>query len=130
MADRFSTPVDFNNVPVTNLKLPTVASDKSSPNVGETFFNSTSKQVKVCVASGQTRPLARIVTATIGDGSATSYAITHNLNTTDVDVTSYVISTGVNSGNITSITRTSANVVTIVYGAAPSSNSVKVVIVG
>ncbi len=65
--------------------------------------------------------------ASIGDGSATSYTVTHNFNTRDVQVHVYR-----NSGNydevITDIEHTSVNSVTIKFAAAPSLNSFRVAV--
>lgn len=65
--------------------------------------------------------------ANIGDGSATSYAVTHNLNTRDVQVELYR-----NSGNydtvVAEVRRTSVNQITIIFDTAPASNAYRVVI--
>ena len=62
---------------------------------------------------------------TFGDASATSYDITHNLNTRDVDVTVYR-----NSGNyddvLVEVRRTDVNTVRIVLDAAPGNNALRV----
>ncbi|KJV08073.1 hypothetical protein [Methylocucumis oryzae] len=64
---------------------------------------------------------------TIGDGSATSYTVTHNLNSRDVTVDVYR-----NSGNydtvLVEVQRTSVNSVTIVFDSAPSSNAYRVLV--
>lgn len=64
-------------------------------------------------------------TTNIGDGSATSIAITHNLNTRDVDVTVYR-----NSGNydevLVEIQRTSVNAVTLIFDTAPAAAAYRV----
>lgn len=69
----------------------------------------------------------RQFTANIGDGSATSYAVTHNLNTNNVSIE--VIR---NSGNrdtvIVECRRTSVNQATIVFDTAPASNAYTVLI--
>jgi hypothetical protein len=58
--------------------------------------------------------------ANVGDGSATSIAVTHNLNTRDVDVEVYR-----NSGNfdtvLVEVQRTSVNAVTLVFDTAPAA---------
>lgn len=63
----------------------------------------------------------------IGDGSATSYVVTHNLNTRDVVVEVYR-----NSGNFDSVLvevqRTSVNAVTILFDTAPSANAYRVLV--
>lgn len=62
--------------------------------------------------------------ANFGDGSATSYAITHNLNSFDVDVEVFR-----NSGNrdtvLCEVQRTSVNVVTLVFDSAVASNALR-----
>jgi hypothetical protein len=71
----------------------------------------------------------RKFTQLIGDGSATSFVITHNFNTREVLVDVFY-----ESGNydtiIVDITRTSVNAVTIVFSNAPTSNQFRVVILG
>lgn len=63
----------------------------------------------------------------IGDGSATSYTVTHNFNTRDVQVEVYR-----NSGNydtvLVEIRRTSVNAVQLVFDTAPASNAYQVVV--
>ncbi len=65
--------------------------------------------------------------ANIGDGSATSYAVTHNLNTRDVGVEVYR-----NSGNFDSvlveIQRTSVNAVAILFDTPPAANAYRVMV--
>ncbi len=70
---------------------------------------------------------SRKFNANVGDGSATSYAVTHNLNTRDVTVEVMR-----NSGNydnvIVEVQRTSVNAVTLVFDTAPTSNAYRVLI--
>lgn len=61
-----------------------------------------------------------------GDGSATSYDITHNLNSLDVLVEVYEKSSGDTVG--CSVSRTSANVVTLVVTPAPATDALRVVV--
>lgn len=64
---------------------------------------------------------------TIGDGAATSYAVTHNLNTRDVEVEVYR-----NSGNFDTVLvetqRTSVNAITLIFDTAPALNAYRVVV--
>lgn len=64
----------------------------------------------------------------VGDGSATSYTVTHNLASRDVHVTVY------NASNyeevITDVAHTTTNTLTIIFATAPSSNAYRVVVIG
>lgn len=70
---------------------------------------------------------SRKFAANFGDGSATSFALTHNLNTFDVQVEVFR-----NSGNrdtvLVEVQRTSVNQVTIVVDTAPASNAFRALI--
>lgn len=67
--------------------------------------------------------------ANFGDGSATSYTITHNLGTRDVTVAVYR-----NSGNydevFCDVEHTSTSAVTLKFTTAPTSNQYRVVVLG
>ena len=68
----------------------------------------------------------RVYATSIGDGSNTSYTVTHNLNTRDVNVQLYD-----NSSYDTvyaDVVRTSVNVVTITFGTAPTTNDIRVLV--
>lgn len=63
---------------------------------------------------------------TIGDGSATTITVTHNLNDTDVSVTAKEISSGELVS--TTIVVTDANNVALTFGTAPASNAIRVTV--
>ena len=65
-------------------------------------------------------------TASIGNGSATSYTITHNLNSFDVIVQLYDLSTY--DTVYADVVRTSANIVTVSFTTAPTTNDIRVLI--
>lgn len=71
----------------------------------------------------------RKVSANIGDGSATTFTVTHNLNTRDVIVRLFP-----NSGQYddveVDVQRTSVNAVTLVFATAPATNTYRVVVIG
>ncbi len=67
--------------------------------------------------------------ATFGDGSATSYTITHNLNTRDVVVNVFPTS-GQYDNIICDVQRPTVNTVVLVVTPAPASNSLRAVVVG
>jgi len=62
----------------------------------------------------------------IGDASATSFTVTHNLAATDVIVQLYDNSTG--DTVYADTVRTNANVVTIDFGTAPATNDIRVLV--
>jgi len=64
--------------------------------------------------------------ATIGDASATSYTVTHNLGTRDVLVELYDASSY--ETVIADVTRTSTSVVTVAFTVAPAANDIRVLI--
>lgn len=64
----------------------------------------------------------------IGNGSATSFVLTHNLNTLDVVVSIRKVSTG--DQWITDVTANSVNQVTIVFATAPTTNEFTVTVIG
>lgn len=71
----------------------------------------------------------RKAAANIGDGSATSYTVTHNFNSRDVIVRVFP-----NSGQYddveVDVQRTSVNAVTLVFATAPAVNAYRVVVIG
>jgi len=64
--------------------------------------------------------------ASIGDGTDVSIAVTHNLGTTDVIVQLFDVSSG--DTVYADVVRTSTNVVTVDFGAAPATNDVRILI--
>lgn len=81
--------------------------------------------LKLANWSGRMRKAAALV----GDGAATSFAVTHNFNTRDVLVQVYR-----NSGSydeiICEVRRNTVNQVTVLFAAAPAANAFEVVVIG
>ena len=65
--------------------------------------------------------------ATIGDGSSTTFAVTHNLNSLDALVNVYRVSTG--ETVIVDTLRTGVNAVQITFAVAPAAGAYRVVVV-
>lgn len=63
-----------------------------------------------------------------GNGSSTSYTITHNLGTLDVTAAVYVVSSGAEI--ICEVVHATTNTLTVVVTPAPASNSLRCVVVG
>lgn len=67
-------------------------------------------------------------TQAFGDGSATSYTITHNLNTLDVQCALYEVAGG---GEVfANVVHATVNTITVAFTVAPASNSLRVVVIG
>ena len=64
--------------------------------------------------------------ANVGNGSSTSFVVTHNLNTLDVLVQVVEISTG--DTVYTDVARTTVNAVTVTFNTAPTTNQYRIVI--
>jgi hypothetical protein len=72
------------------------------------------------------RLAARSFVGTVGNGSATSITVTHNLNTRNVIVQLYDAATY--DTVITDVVRTNNTTVTLTFATAPTSNAIKVLI--
>jgi hypothetical protein len=68
----------------------------------------------------------RTYATSIGDGSATSYAVTHNLGSQDVIVQLYDVSSL--DTVFADVVRTSTSVVTIDFSSAPTANDIRVLV--
>jgi hypothetical protein len=85
----------------------------------------------LAVAGGlqvDTAIVARKFSATIGNGSATSIAITHNLGTKDVVVSLRLVAN--DEGIITDWVATDINTVTLTFAVAPAASAIRATIVG
>jgi hypothetical protein len=71
----------------------------------------------------------RKVSAAFGDGAATQYTVTHNLNSADVQVEIYRTS-GVQDTVLCDVDRPSVNAVRLTFAAAPSANQFRCVVIG
>lgn len=79
---------------------------------------------KLAAWSGRIRKFA----SSIGDGSATSFTVTHNLGTLDVNVTVFANSNG--EEVFADVLHASTNTLTVIFATAPASNAYRVVVVG
>ena len=81
--------------------------------------------LKLATWAGRLRRVAQ----TIGDGAATQYTVTHNLNTRDVHV-SVLRTSGAFDEVLVDKEATTVNSVTIRFAAAPALNAFRVVVIG
>jgi hypothetical protein len=81
--------------------------------------------LKLATWAGRLRRVAQ----TVGDGAATQYTVTHNLNTRDVHVSVYRTA-GAFDEVIVDKEATTVNSVTIRFAAAPALNAFRVVVLG
>ncbi len=87
-------------------------------------FNSSGVPVATTLSTGGVKKY----TTTIGNGSSTSYTVTHSLNTTDICVNAIQVSS--NQNVWIQYTINSANQITLSFSAAVASNSIKVIVMG
>lgn len=66
----------------------------------------------------------------IGDGVATSYAVTHNLGTRDVAVTVYDNSSPFGTIAPSSVERDTVDQITVTFGVAPGTDAYRVIVLG
>lgn len=93
---------------------------------GSSYTNGTGISIAGNVISIDTAVVVRKFAQTIGDGSATSIAVTHSLGTTDCTVQVYQVADGVQVE--CDITRNSTSQVTLGFTTAPASNALRVVV--
>ena len=87
-------------------------------------FNASGVPVATTLSTGGVKKY----TTTIGNGSSTSYTVTHSLNTTDICVNAVQVSS--NQNVWIQYTINNANQITLSFSAAVASNSIKVVVMG
>jgi hypothetical protein len=114
------------------IALKRLAADNTTRRDAELNYNVTSNRWEtvqgVTTSAPNTFTVANKVTATIGDGSSTSIAITHNLGTKDVHVS--IRDTSTDAQVLTDIVSTSTSVVTLSFAVAPTTNQYTVTIIG
>ena len=77
-------------------------------------------------ANGWVQLATKQYVTSIGNASATSYTVTHNLNSKDVMVQLYDVSS--DDTVIADVVRTSVDVVTVDFSTAPATNDIRVLV--
>lgn len=115
-----------------NIVVENVASDPVEKTAGRFIYNTTSKSFKYCdgtswlaVGTGGVSGIQKYI-ENVGDGSATGYTITHNLNTEDITVSLYEGKKMV----FAEIEILDENSIKVSFSKAPATNTVKAVIIG
>lgn len=113
------------NAPIT---VGTTALTFAQIGAGTSYTNGNGISIAGSVISVDATVVARKFSATIGDGSATSIAVTHNLGTQDVQVTVRQVSD--NAVVWCDVVSTSTTVATVSFSVAPASNALRVTVIG
>jgi hypothetical protein len=95
----------------------------------EILWNETQDQWTLTNDGSHYHAIARKYVSNVGDGTSTSFTVTHNLGTKDVTVQIYEV-TGAGSQIEADVSHTSNSEVTVSFALAPSINEYRVVVVG
>jgi len=106
-----------------NLDLATAAATDGASVKGISGYDSADFAVN---ANGWVQLATKQYVTSIGNGSATSYTVTHNLNSKDVIVQLYDVSSF--DTVIADVVRTSVDVVTVDFSTAPTTNDIRVLV--
>ena len=107
----------------SNIDLATAAATDGASVKGISGYDSADFAVN---ANGWVQLATKQYVTSIGNGSATSYTVTHNLNSKDVIVQLYDVSSS--DTVIADVVRTSVDVVTVDFSVAPTTNDIRVLV--
>ena len=107
----------------SNIDLATAAATDGASVKGISGYDSADFAVN---ANGWVQLATKQYVTSIGNGSATSYTVTHNLNSKDVIVQLYDVSSF--DTVIADVVRTSVDVVTVDFSTAPTTNDIRVLV--
>ena len=107
----------------SNIDLATAAATDGASVKGISGYDSADFAVN---ANGWVQLATKQYVTSIGNGSATSYTVTHNLNSFDVIVQLYDVSSY--DTVIADVVRTSVDVVTVDFSTAPTTNDIRVLV--
>ena len=107
----------------SNIDLATAAATDGAAVKGISGYDSADFAVNT---NGWVQLATKQYVTSIGNGSATSYTVTHNLNSKDVIVQLYDVSSF--ETVIADVVRTSVDVVTVDFSVAPTTNDIRVLV--
>ncbi len=107
----------------SNIDLATAAATDGASVKGISGYDSADFDVNT---NGWVQLATKQYVTSIGNASATSYTVTHNLNSKDVMVQLYDVSS--DDTVIADVVRTSVNVVTVDFSTAPATNDIRVLV--
>ena len=107
----------------SNIDLATAAATDAGAVKGISGYDSADFAV---TANGWVQLATKQYVTSIGNASATSYTVTHNLNSKDVMVQLYDVSS--DDTVIADVVRTSVDVVTVDFSTAPATNDIRVLV--
>ncbi len=107
----------------SNIDLATAAATDGASVKGISGYDSADFDVNT---NGWVQLATKQYVTSIGNGSATSYTVTHNLNSKDVIVQLYDVSSF--DTVIADVVRTSVDVVTVDFSTAPTTNDIRVLV--
>lgn len=130
---KYGVDVNLDGNELKNVRIENVASDPVEKPEGKIIYNTTSKTLKISNGStwltlgtgGVSSGIQKYI-QNIGDGAATGYTITHNLDTEDVTVSLYEGKKTV----FAEIEILDENSIKVSFSKAPTTNAVKAVIIG
>lgn len=129
---KYGVDINLDGNELKNVRIENVATDPIEKPEGKIIYNTTSKTLKISngstwltLGTGGVSGIQKYI-QNIGDGSATGYTISHNLNTEDVTVSLYEGKKTVFAG----IEVLDENSLKVSFSKAPTTNAVKVVVIG
>ena len=133
MAKQVLTSINYNQNEFQNARIQNLAAAPASPVIGQVYYDTGSKAPFVYngtawVSLFPGTGLAKF-SQTLGDGTTTSFTVTHGLNTQDVV---YVVRQAATpfSDVECDISVTSATTLTVAFASAPTSNAYRVTVIG
>lgn len=129
---KYGVDINLDGNELKNVRIENVATDPVEKPEGKIIYNTTSKTLKISngstwlpLGTGGVSGIQKYI-ENVGDGAATGYTITHNLNTEDVTVSLYEGKKTV----FAEVEILDENSIKVSFSKSPALNAVKAVIIG